>query len=845
MNAKKKNTKPAETQYKNISPSLDIPSGLNTPWRFAGFLTILLALFVGYYFREFIFTPGGMLSGSDMNTQAFQTRLMGVEYAKAHGAYPLWNQYSYCGIPYLGALAGPMFFPTSALYFMMPLERAIGWSIFLMMVAGGLFAYFWIRELGLSRAAGAFCSISWAFTGLSASTLHGGHDGRGFTLLLVPLVFFFLERAINRRRLVYFLLMGLAVALQIFSPHTQMMYYSSLAVSAYFLYRLISLRRGGESWGGLIKLAAGFTAGFVIAVGIAAIQFWPVYVNKGLSHRQSGTGLGFEGWDHATQFSMHPIELLTLVIPGFMGELSGGAYWGPESFKLHSEYLGMLPLIFAIGALIWRRNSKVWFFVGLTLFAFFFSFGRYTPFFKLPYNLLPMVKDFRAPNLMFFIAAFSMLTIAGYGLDYILSGRSEKEGSGEEAGRSASRGLKLILISVVVFVAMLAIFSAGKGIVPKVLINFLPKEAVGKIQYLNYVWPSIIHATAISALIAAIVLGAVFLWRKGMLPLVVLLVVLFAASFIDLNRVNSHWINVEKRADIYPGGTLVEKLKSEPEPFRVFFYPSPDFRWQDYWDNSLLYWQIPAINASMPLRLEWYEELMGTHLFKNFAFNFFAEKDNLAARSAFHQRIWNTLNAEYVIIREKDTSGQANIAEVFNQVFPSLKPILNDQRNGKVLYENPAAWGRVKLFGAYEVVPDIEGYLRKMADNAFDYDNVLTLTENPQFDGPALPGGTPQGKAEFSRLSDHEIRIDVETDRPALVYVAETWHPFWRAAVDGKETKIYRANQAMRAVYVDAGTHEITMTYVSPPFRNGRWISLISLLILAAALGWSTAKRDW
>ena len=844
MNAKKKNTKPAETQYKNISPSLEIPSGLNTPWRFVGLITLLLVIFLGFYFRSFIFTPGGMISGSDMNTQAFQTRLLGVEYAKEHGSYPLWNQYSYCGIPYLGALAGPMFFPTSALYFMMPLERAIGWSIFLMMVAGGLFAYFWIRELGLSRTAGAFCSVSWAFTGLSASTLHGGHDGRAFTLLMMPLVFFFLERAINRRKLVYFLLMGLAVALQIFSPHTQMMYYSSLAVSAYFLYRLISLKNSGESWSGLIKLAAGFTVGFVIAVGIAAIQFWPVYVNKGLSHRQSGTGLGFEGWDHATQFSMHPIELLTLIIPGFMGELSGGAYWGPENFKLHSEYLGMLPLIFAIGALIWRRNSKVWFFVGLTLFAFFFSFGGYTPFFKLPYYLLPMVKDFRAPNMMFFVAGFSLLTIAGYGLDYIISGRRENSKSGDNIEESSSRGLKLILISVLVFVAMLLVFSAGKAIVPKVLINFLPKEAAGKIQYLNYVWPSIIRATAISALIAAIVLGAVFLWRKGKLPIVALLVVLFAVSFIDLDRVNSHWLKVQNPAEIYPGGTLVDKLKSEPEPFRVFFYPSPDFRWQDYWDNSLLYWRIPAINASMPLRLEWYEELMGTHMFRNFAFNFFAEKDKIPERNKFH-RIWNTLNAEYIIIREKDTAGQVNIAEVFNKVFPSLKPILNDQRNGKILYENPEAWDRVKLFGAFEVEPDGKAYLEKIADSSFDYGNVLVLMEEPQFDGPAPTEGTPQGNAEFTRVSDHEIKINVETDRPSLVYVAETWHPFWEATVDGKDARIYRADLAMRAVYVNAGNHEIRMTYESPPIRNGRWVTLISLLILAAAVGWSSVKRDW
>ncbi|MBN2288492.1 MAG: hypothetical protein JXQ83_04100, partial [Candidatus Glassbacteria bacterium] len=293
MAAKKK--KPQKTRERTAKPrlpqasrrpDLSLPAWLEKPLRFELALALFLLVVLGFFFREFIFTPGGMVWGGDMHTQAFQTRLFGVETCRETGSYPLWNPYSYCGMPYLGALPGPLYFPTSILYYLMPLERAIGYSYLLMMVAGGLFMFFWIRELGLARVAGAVCAVAYGFTGWMASTLYAGHDGRGFTIMLTPLVFFFLERALRRRRLVYFLLMGLAVALQILSPHVQMMYFSSLAATAYFIFRFTVLFREKAGTSTLARLAAGFAAGFVLAVALSAVQFWPSVANQELSHRQ-------------------------------------------------------------------------------------------------------------------------------------------------------------------------------------------------------------------------------------------------------------------------------------------------------------------------------------------------------------------------------------------------------------------------------------------------------------------------------------------------------------------------------------------------------------------------------
>ncbi|MEA2062255.1 MAG: hypothetical protein U9P14_01030, partial [Gemmatimonadota bacterium] len=813
MVAKKKKVKKAKEEMpKERMPEArdHLPAWLEKPWRFELALGGFLVLVLGFFFREFIFTSGAMVYGGDMHTQAFQTRLLGVETLKQTGSYPLWNRFSYCGMPYLGALPGPIFFPTSVLYYLMPLERAIGFSYLLMMVAGGLFTYFWIRQLGLHRVAGAVCAVAYSFTGWMASTLYAGHDGRGFTIMLMPLVFFFLERGMNRKRLVYFLLMGLAVTLQVLSPHVQMMYFSSLAAAAYFVFRLVVLFREKVTVAVLAKLSAFFTAGFVLAVALSAIQFFPTVANQELSHRQE------KGYDHATQYSMYPLDIGSLVVPGFIGEPDN--YWGPgSSNKGHSEYMGFLPLVLAAVALAYRRNRYTWFFTGLGLAALLYSFGGHTPFFKLPYYLLPKVKDFRGPDMMFFVAAFSTITLAGYGLDYLLTGGKDR-GEGSAGHQLAlARGFRVLAAATGVMLLILLILGAGRGAMPGVLSALLPKGVGGqKLALLTGYYPEIIASAGVSFLIAGFILGLFWLWRKGSLPLAVFAAALMLVAFADLLRMNHNWLNTAKRDEVYSQDKLVEFLELQDKPCRVFFYPTQGTN--DFWDNRLLYFRVPTINASMPLRLKWYERLMGTHMFFNFVDvrglrSIEVDRENKSfqvtrPRESF--TLWNMLNVRYLTIRNSE------FLPVFEKVFPFLKrlgayeistvvPTLGADRtvqylprkSPRVLYENPLAWDRWRLFSAFEVVESEDDFLpRLMDDPDFKAGETLLLAEQPQFDAGSLDGTKPEGEITLERYGDEYLELTVRTERPALLYLAETFHPYWQAIIDGEPAKIYRANLA-------------------------------------------------
>lgn len=81
-------------------------------------------------------------------------------------------------------------------------------------------------------------------------------------------------------------------------------------------------------------------------------------------------------------------------------------------------------------------------------------------------------------------------------------------------------------------------------------------------------------------------------------------------------------------------------------------------------------------------------------------------------------------------------------------------------------------------------------------------------------------------------------KLDVRSSAPAWLVVAQPFYPGWRARVNGAETPILRANRAFQAVEVPAGSCEIELTYEPDSFRRGAWITLASLVALAAGVAW-------
>jgi hypothetical protein len=80
------------------------------------------------------------------------------------------------------------------------------------------------------------------------------------------------------------------------------------------------------------------------------------------------------------------------------------------------------------------------------------------------------------------------------------------------------------------------------------------------------------------------------------------------------------------------------------------------------------------------------------------------------------------------------------------------------------------------------------------------------------------------------------FRIDASMEHDGFVVISESAWKGWRAYVDGRPTKIVRADHAFLGVFVPAGKHAIKLTYLPQSFVIGRAITFGTLALIGIAI---------
>lgn len=101
---------------------------------------------------------------------------------------------------------------------------------------------------------------------------------------------------------------------------------------------------------------------------------------------------------------------------------------------------------------------------------------------------------------------------------------------------------------------------------------------------------------------------------------------------------------------------------------------------------------------------------------------------------------------------------------------------------------------------------------------------------------PAPSVSEPPGAARIVSFAPEQVAVEAETQRPALLVIAEAWYPGWHARVNGTEAPCVPVNAWMRGVPVPAGRSQILLTYRSRFLVLGGCISLLTLAGLALLL---------
>ena len=251
--------------------------------------------------------------------------------------------------------------------------------------------------------------------------------------------------------------------------------------------------------------------------------------------------------------------------------------------------------------------------------------------------------------------------------------------------------------------------------------------------------------------------------------------------------------------------------------------------------------RFASLHGYGPFQLRRYAELAGgmTHdgLLNDEAILQSAQRglDLLAAHYVFVQR--DTKHARLI---EDDSRFRERFRFDQTRVF----------ENGRA---QPRAWivhERVVLDDADNVVQSIEQG-RLPDGRAFDPSRIVLVDQHDGVGNDASAATDPTPNAPnvgrehgvtWESYDTDVLALRVTADQPGWLVLSEPFYTGWQATVDELDAPVLRANHALRAVPVSAGSHRVELSYRPTSLRAGLILSglgacLVIFLLVSSSLG--------
>lgn len=727
----------------------------------------------------------------------------------AEGERTFWNPYVFTGLPATASLADqrPQYLPDAAIDALEWLHRLPGrpplagplLAHLAGMIATGLLA----RRLWRAGPAGtAWAGIAWGLLPNLIIPFAHGHDAQLVSSSLIPVSLLAAEALFGTPSALLSGGAALALAgtlsLQCLTGHPQIVVYGAILLVAFAIES--ALRHGRAT---RLVLATGAGA---LAMVIAAAGWYPPLLYGATSVRGAGSGVLLS---EVANFSHALRDLLSLAWPHAVG-FAGATYWGGLRQTDYPQYSGLLVVLLALAALGRRDGSRrgpanllMAAAVGSAALALGTHLG---PLYALLHGAVPLLSGFRVAVAAMIVAQLALALLSARGLERLLAATTRAPG----AAVPPRAARVLALIGALALLAGLALafsplaapyrqwaLSARTG--------FDPAQAVVAARAAGI--DLALRGLLVAALAGILVHAARTAGRSGSIgaltPAALALVGLLA---IDLGSVS---LPALARAT---GGR--ERLEPPP-PTALAQVTAAD-----------------PLHRALPLEHEW---------FRSNAWVDWRAR-SLAGLHGTLASHWDQLMGAGALRR---TAALRALAVRYLTVGPGIKvdttqcePVVRDGRQLPVLELRGA------LPRAY-VVPRVMApgsdalVLAALVAPGFDPKSVAYAAE------PQAAGDYPGSHAATLRWRvddpDH-LAIECEAPREAFLVVADAHAPGWRAAVDGRETVLYRVNHLVRGVALPAGRHVVAMRYRPEGWdaavratRTGlaAWLALAAALALA------------
>ena len=739
-----------------------------------------------FLFFKQILLSGKPLYGSDFVLQFYPWKTFIYDELRNRGTLPFWNPYLFSGSPFVTNIQASMFYPLGFLYDLVPPSIAYGYSTMIHCALGFCFMVLFMRSLTVNRAGSFFGAVVFAFNGYFMGHLYAGHLSFMQTYLWIPLVFLFLHRFTLSKRFTASVAAGLILGFQILGGFPQITFYTLIASTLFMLYGIAS-RWSRQSGSEMVKVASGLVVCLFLGFCLSAVQVLPTLEYSRLSTRAGGISYAM-----ATYESLNPKELLAFLVPDLYGNPVDQTYWRSREFWHFWEscgYVGILPLflLFVKG----DRPEKKWeggFFLFLAALAVFLALGKYNPLYPFIYRM-PGFNSFRIPAQIIFLYVFSVAVLSGIGLGSIADG-----------GWSFRRGYALFawLTGGVLLLAVLSLH-----LFPFHFYSFLFKNfADGPVNHADLSLLSARMSASVDRAALCFFLSLFLLWAvKGRRLRASLFGVLACAIvFFELYLFGAPFVKTHEFVTSGDKRRLLDQLPNSPVEGRVVTM-DPMFR-----TNDGLEYGFPSILGYDPLILKRYAE-------------FVLSSQGLPPDEHVVNLSWIT-HPQDKLLRLLHVRQQVSGGQVTNM-------------------ENSVPYA---FFVEEAAFKEEDKILSTLKDDAFDPMKVVVLEREPAAGhiAGARQGEPPHASCEVVSYSLEQIIIKASSSRPGYLVVSEVFYPGWGATVDGRSVEIQRGNFLFRVIPLNAGAHEVRMSFVSWPFRIGAVVSLAALIL---SLGFLLIRR--
>lgn len=687
------------------------------------------------------------------------------------GIIPLWNPHNFSGAPLLANFQSAILYPMNFLYGFF--SQPIAWSVLVILqpFLAFLFAYLYCQKMNFSRLASFLTSVSYAFS--SFMTVWLEYNTIGHVIAWLPLALLSVESLSGKLSRIWSLVFILALVSGILAGHPQVFLYFFIFVSFYIWFRIPTLKR---------KTYLAFFS--LLSLGVAAVQIIPGLELSLLSARSP-----YSHQDLFNKALIQPWQLIMLVLPDLFGNPATRSYWPDDTYVGKVTSIGIVPLFFILATLRYR-NQLINFFLGSA--AILLLLITNNPLTQLLYRLpLPFLTS-SSPTLMTFLLSFSLSFVAGFGLD---RWREEKH----SVGKLMKRSLQVSLFFVIMFV----------------LYKLWPQKLSSR---------AIFYGAGLSCLTIALFAVAIIQKRLRTGALLILLLVHGFDLFWAFHKFNPF---IPQQL-IFPEAPVVNFLKDQQSLSRFWGFGTAQIQ-----ANFATQVGLYSSDGYDPLYPQWYGSLLQASRDGKVQMSFArTTRSDAVIESGFGKtnflintnrlRLLNLLGIRYILDRVEN----ASTSETFP---PDTYRTVYDKDGWKVM-ENLAVLPRTFLAASYQTYNSAEKFSDKFFHSSFDPSQTILLSQDISF-----PLNKSESKASASIINylPNEVVIDTQSDENRLLFLSDTYYPGWKASIDNKETPIYRANYAFRAVDVPAGSHLVRFDYNPLSFKIGLAISSLSLLVLS------------